>query len=326
MLMMKHSITAILCGFLVWLSPNVQAQDLKYEDEIYLEHIKSVQFHHAGLVTSIPIADLGSNAQLRLAFDDILGGDRDYTYKLIHCDKDWNPSQLDVSDYIDGFNDEEINTYDYSIGTKTDYTHYELNLPNDDVQWRISGNYLLVVTDDESDELAFSRRFMVVENKVVVDLNIERAIKAGEAYTNQEIELNILNERFPISNPQKEIYVSVMQNGRWDNMQTNIQPRFSVGKQIQFDRTRRIGFMGYNEFRGIDLRSLRSRGFGVNSVDVTDDEVVMVSTLERKRNRKVYSNLNDINGSYVIESKEYNEDDIRSEYVNTYFAVESMSG
>lgn len=311
----------LLLGLGLW--SGMIAQDLRYEDHIYLDHIRSVQFHHAGLVTSLPIADLGSGAQLRVAFDDILGGDRDYTYKIIHCDKDWQPSNLDVSDYLDGFNDEEINEYEYSVGTKTDYTHYELQLPNRDVQWRISGNYLLVVRDDESDELAFSRRFMVVEKKVVVGATVDRAIKAGESYTNQEIDLVINNERFPISNPQREIYVTAIQNGRWDNMISNVQPRFAVGSEIKFDRTQRFGFKGYNEFRGIDLRSLRSRGFGVNSVDVTDDEVIMVSNLERKRSRQIYTNYTDINGSFVIESREYEEQDVRSEYVRTFFAVEA---
>ena len=312
----------------IWImsaSSSIMGQDLQYEDYVYLDHIRSVQFHHRGLPTSYPIVDLGTSGRLRLAFDDILGGDRDYSYRIVHCDKDWHPSILDESEYMDGFNNEEINYFEYSRGTRTNYTHYELSLPNDDVQWRISGNYLLVVTDDESEELALSRRFMVVENKVFVIANLDQALKAGEAFTNQEIELTINDERLPIGNPQRELYLTVLQNGRWDNAQTNIQPKFSIGHDIHFDRTSRIGFKGYNEFRGIDLRSLRTRGYGVNSVDVTDTEIIMVSELAKKRSRQIYSNYNDINGSYIIESKEYREDDIRSDYIRTFFAIESTN-
>jgi len=140
------------------LAQNLTSQDeIIYEDHVYLEHIKSVKFHHNRLITSYPIIDLNSGGRLILTFDDILGGDRDYTYKIIHCDKDWNPSDLTEMDYLTGFNDEEIRDYEYSLGTKVDYTNYSLALPNRECGWTISGNYLLVVTDDDSDEIAIEK-------------------------------------------------------------------------------------------------------------------------------------------------------------------------
>ena len=137
----------------------VTAQDLTTEERVYLENIRSIKFHHEGLFTSLPIIDLNSGGRLILTFDDVYGGDRVYTYKILHCDKDWNISSIDEMEYLDGFNDEEIRDYFYSIGTKLDYTHYRLELPNRDVSWRLSGNYILVVTDDDAGEVAFTRRF-----------------------------------------------------------------------------------------------------------------------------------------------------------------------
>lgn len=304
-------------------SLTLSSQSFLYEDRVYVDHIRSVQFHLSDLVTSLPIVDLNSPARLRLAFDDILGGDIDYSYRIIHCDKDWSPSQLDESEYLDGFNNEEVQNSDYSLGTLLDYTHYELLLPNNDVRWRISGNYLLVITDEDADEVVLTRRFMVAERKVSLGLTVERAIQVANSYSNQELDITINNERFPISNPRGELFVSVLQNGRWDNAQHNLQPQFVVGDNIRFDQTRRCSFIAYNEFRGIDLRSLRSRGFGIASVEVSSDGIIMVSELQPRRRKQVYTDYPDLNGSYVIESLRDPNADVRAEYVDTYFALES---
>lgn len=313
----------ILFLFMIGSCPSQSQDVLRYEDYVYLEHIKSIQLSHQGLRTSMPIVDLGSNASLLLSFDDILGGDREYTYRLIHCDKDWQPSALDESEYLDGFNNEEIQDYQYSIGTRVDYTHYRLSLPNQDVRWTISGNYLLVVTDNDSDELAFSRRFMVAERNVTIDAAISRALLASKSLTHQELQLTINNEKFPISNPQREVFVTAIQNGRWDLAQENITPAFVIGNNIEFNLTERISFPAFTEFRGVDLRSLRSRGFGVRNIEITEAGYRMVVQTDQPRQGITYTNINDLNGNYIIQSLDYNQDDIRSDYIETSFAIES---
>ncbi len=315
-------LTFVLSLMLLALTCKCQ-DEIIYEDHVYLDHIRSVKFHHNRLITSQPIIDLNSDGQLLLTFDDILGGDREYIYRIIHCDKDWNPSDLTEMDYLLGFNDEEIRDFRYSAGTKIDYTNYQLAIPNNDTGWRISGNYLLVVIDEESEEIALTRRFMVADRNVSVQSEIRRSTQLGRLQLDQEIEIELDNRNFPIQNPQNEIFVTILQNGRWDNALTNIQPRVSLGDRITFDRTNRIRFQGFNEFRGADLRTFRSRGIGVYSIDIQAEEINVLLDLDAKRDNVIYRNLEDINGEFIIETLEYNNDDIRSEYVNTYFTLES---
>ncbi len=296
----------------------------KYEDYTYLDHIRSVKFHHSRLATSEPILDLGSRGQLILSFDDILGGDRDYKYRIVHCDKDWNPSDISEMDYLEGFNDEEINDYSYSVGTKYDYTHYRLAFPNDETSCRISGNYLLIITDDDSDELAITRRFMVSERKVSVGSNLVRSKKINRLLYDQEIDLFIDTKNYQIANPQNEIYVTILQNGRWDNAQTNIQPKVVIGDEIRFDLTSRIQFPGYNEFRGIDLRTIRTRGFGVYHIDVYEEEIDVLLELDRRRGNILFQNYQDINGDFITETLEYRSTEQRGEYLNVHFTLESF--
>ena len=131
----------------------------------YVDYIKSVKLNNAGLRTSHPIIDLNSRfqGQIQLRFDDIEGGYKDYVYSIIHCDKDWYPSDLEEIEYLEGFNGEEIDDFGYSTNGYSEYTNYSLTLPNRDLRWTISGNYLLVIRDQDTNAPVISRRFMVVE-------------------------------------------------------------------------------------------------------------------------------------------------------------------
>ncbi len=297
--------------------------ELRYEDEVYLENIKSVKFHHEGLLTSLPIIDLNSGAQLVLSFDDIYGGDRDYSYKVIHCDKDWRPSSIDEMEYIDGFNDERIDGFAYSVGTKMDYTHYVVSLPNRNLTWRLSGNYVLVVRDDDAGELALTRRFMVVEPKVKIAAQAVKAIKASQVNTHQEIDFVVNHKDFYISNPQREIFVTVMQNGNWHRSIQNIQPRVVTGYDLNFERTEQITFPGLKEFRGVDLRSVRSKGYGILQIDNYPDGYEAIVALDRNRNGQSDFDYNDLNGQYLVETLDDNMDDIKAEYVDVLFSLAS---
>ncbi len=313
-----RAIIILLLFYTVGLSSQ---DDLIYDDFVYMPHIKSVKFHHVGLLTSTPILDLNSRGQLILRFDDILGGDIDYNYKIIHCDKDWNQSQLDELEYISGFNDEEIDTWSYSNGTQIDYTQYELRIPNEDVQPTLSGNYLLVVYEDDTKDLILSRRFMVVEGQVKVEAEVRRAAVANKIKSHHQITLSINFEDYDIPNPQREVFISILQNGRWDNAINNVQPIFVSGFNMQFDIANRLIFGGGKEFRFADLRSIRYPGYGVNSIDRHKDHIDVLLALDKSRYNSLLFDYDDLNGNFVIENKDQSDDELTGQYVDTHFTL-----
>jgi len=52
-------------------------------------YIKSAAFHQ-GSESLIPIFKMGEN--FRFSFDDLIGDEADYFYKIIHCTPDWKVS------------------------------------------------------------------------------------------------------------------------------------------------------------------------------------------------------------------------------------------
>jgi len=302
-----------------------QSEDFRYDNFVYMPHIKSVQLHHLGLPTSDPIIDLNSAGQLILTFDDILGGDLTYNYKLIHCDKDWNRTDMDELEYVDGFNDEDIDTWSYSNTTVSDYTRYELLIPNDNMDFILSGNYILLVYEDDTDLPVLTRRLVFVESLVTVNPLIRRSISALQLKTHHQLEFTINNENFRIQNPQRDVYVTILQNGRWDNAITNRQPVFSRGNDISFNAADYFIFPASREFRFADARSLQYPGAGVHSVDRHPDRIDMLLQLDRSRNERSTFDYRDINGKFVIENADDSNDFLTSEYVDVHFTLQDLN-
>ena len=97
------------------------------------------------------VITLGTDDWVTISFDHFTHDYHRFTYKIVHCNADWTPSDLFEVDYMDGFNDQPIEDYDNSLNTTMLYTHYRLDLPNDDIQFKASGNYRVEIYLDEED-------------------------------------------------------------------------------------------------------------------------------------------------------------------------------
>lgn len=295
--------------------------EIIYDDYVYLPHIKSVQFHHRGLPTSTPIVDLQSSGQLQLSFDDILGGDITYTYKIIHCDKDWQPSRIEEFQYVDGFNDEDIQKWYYSSGTKTDYTHYQLIIPNNNTRWLLSGNYLLAVYDDDLEVPALTRRFVVADNQINILASVERSSQVQKIRSHHQIEIELDTKEYQISNPRQELFVTVIPNGRWDRSIDNIRPVTSIGRRVKFDISNRINFAAGKEYRFADLRSMRFNPRGVYEIISKENGYDVLMELDEPRRHSMQFEYDDLNGHFIPGISDRPNATIHADYVNVNFGL-----
>ncbi len=294
-------------------------------DYIYTGNIATVRFHLNGLDLSYPIIDLDSPGQLRLSFDDLDADVKNYYYTLQHCDADWTPSDLDELEYNAGFIDDRIDDYQYSFATRVPYTHYELLLPNDDVSWTKSGNYLLNVYDGKDKEtLVITRRFMVVEPIVDIMPQVVVPSMVGKSRTYQEIDFIVNHENLEIRNPRSEINAIILQNGRWDNAITGIAPLFLRDKEMIFNYQNKVIFPAGKEFRYFDMRSLRTRLDNVAIIDNYDEGYEVAITVDKKRGGQPHLFREDINGKYVIgHLNQPEEADLRGDYADVLLTLKS---
>ena len=65
--------------------------------------IHTVLLHNSSFELSLPIIKLNSKEELKLRFDDFGEENRNITYNIIKCNKDWERSSDNQMSYIEGY-------------------------------------------------------------------------------------------------------------------------------------------------------------------------------------------------------------------------------
>jgi len=282
---------------------------LKYDDFVYKFNIRTVQFHESSWEYGPAIIGLNSNEQLTLEFDDLDGDQKQYTLAFVHCNADWTPSSLMMSEYLGGYFEFNILNFGFAMNTYQKYTHYSINFPQQgtqqEVRFLLSGNYLMYVyINGDKNNLAFTRRFMVYDRKANINATF-RQQTGGEAFTKQHIDFTIAGAGYDINNPLKDMKVMLVQNNRWDNVITDIKPTFMNNNEFTFSLEDGSTFSGGNEFRFFDIRSMRFVTERVKEI-YRDEKLNYHVTLHKDELRatKPYLFYNDFNGNFLIKNRE----------------------
>ncbi|MEY3419812.1 MAG: hypothetical protein RIR48_92 [Bacteroidota bacterium] len=315
---MKNLFTLILCLLQFQF---IEAKEYyNFRNEVYDEQIKTVTFEVNNLPTNFPAITLNSGQFIMLKFDDLLNEERILYYRLIHCDKNWNPSTISEIEAFNGFNDERLRNYSYSINTKVPYIHYWQQFPNKDIQFKISGNYLLVIYEDNIEYPIISRRFVIKENRVGVEMKSVFPADVENIRYKQELNVSINFEGFKMRNPMDEISLMVMQNENWNTAITS-KPSFFTVNNLRFNKLNTFAWWGLTEYRDFDTRSLMRLGRGVKFIERAKNETDVILMTDQSRRNKVHLANFDFNGRFIIENferlRQTTTGDVLDRFINT---------
>lgn len=328
MIFFRMKLQFLFLGLLIFLSINGLASSkvvvMPLMNGVYRENIHSVQFFREGWDFSQPIVELGAADQrIQLKFDELSDGVTNFVYTVTHCDEEWYPSRLVQSEYMEGFMENPINDYAASINTTTKYTNYLLSLPNENVRFLVSGNYLLSVFEEgKKDSPVLTRRFYVVEPLADIKGEVKKSTFEGFKGRDQEIDFDMTYSRIGIQDPRTEIKVVVMQNSRTDNCLTKLKPLFVRDNQLSYDLSRENVFAGGNEFRNFDTKNLRINGLGVANIEFIRPLYHVSLRTDLVTRGSEYRNENDLNGRYLIKNDRVTDSDLESDYMKVYFSLE----
>ncbi|WP_236980151.1 DUF5103 domain-containing protein [Membranihabitans maritimus] len=288
--------------------------------------IYSVKMGVPGTNYSVPIFTLGDPNGLVLSFDELTEDAKYLRYKLQHCDQNWNPTDLREFEYLEGINDQLINDYSFSNQTHVNYVHYEVQFPNRSLRPKMSGNYLITVFDEDTDEVLIIRKFMVVDKNVFARAQLKRPTRVSEMRTHQALDFEVNFKEFPLSNPLQDIRVTILQNGIWEKGVYGIPPRNVFNNTIEFDWRANAIFPGSMDFRPLDLRSLDYRSYGIDEITEYNDGYVVTKEVEESRAGKTYFFERDQNGDFIIQNQNTfsQNPETRSEYVEVDFKLKTM--
>jgi hypothetical protein len=302
------------------------SQRVKNENLVYDENIHSVLFHRLGDQLDPPVITLGSTDQLKLSFDDMSNETYFFKYTFIHCDHEWNETNLEQHEYIDGFSEDEITKYEFSFNAIPGYIHYEVTLPNPNMRIRLSGNYILkVYLNDPSDKnVIFTRRFFVVEPEVSIEMSIPYYPKMLE-YTRykQQIDIALVTPDLFNAEPMTRINVVIQQNGRWDNAKVGLKPTSVSNNTLGYSYPNGIVFDGGNSFRSFNIESYWYKSMYVKDIFNEADGYAVILHTTFPRAKKEFETVADLNGRMVVIARKDQNPTTEGEYAWVHFFLKS---
>lgn len=322
-----HILRLVLAAIALWTPCALTAQSLSdqpYETRTFSDRFKTLRTQVEGRELFPPIIDLNTNEHITISFDEMTEEVSYLQYSLVHCNADWRPSALSELEYLDGFNTNPIEEFDFSMATFAHYVHYSLTLPNEDVQFKVSGNYvLLVYPENEPERVLLQVCFSVYENNILVAPSVTSRTDIDYNREHQQVSVTLNANNYRIQNPYNELKVSVTQNGRRDNEVIVNRPLRIQGSQIFFDHDRNLIFEAGNEFRRFEMVATRYAGLGVANIYHFDPYYHVELTPVEPRSESSYLYDQTQNGRFVIRQSGASDSDTEADYFVVHFTLDS---
>jgi hypothetical protein len=280
-------------------------------------NIKTISFIQSN-ENAVPIFKLGDGFQFQ--FDDLFGNEANYYFEIVHCDYDWKPTDIPKTEYLKGFDGQRIQEYENSFNTLQIYSHYKLPIPNQFVQLRISGNYILKILD-ENKEVLFSRKFIVYEDLVTVPMEIRRARTANYLDYKHNIQFSVRSLAINFQNPLKNVKVVLFQNGQFNTAIKNIVPQYTIGNELIYKYDTQTQFWAGNEFLYFDNNDIRAAGNNVSRIDSSTGIYGANLYTNNARANYPYSVFPDVNGNFVVRNIRGTKNEIEADYAWVYFSL-----
>jgi len=300
------------------------SQTITYQDRTYDENIQTVLCYRTGNQLNEPIIRLNSNEKLRLSFDDLSDESYRFKYTIIHCNEFWEPSDLTQIEYIEGYFEEEILDYYFSLNAIPGYIHYTHVFPTPNMRIKRSGNYLLkVYLDNPGDEnVLFTKRFYVVEQLIRVEASIPYYPK-NLIFTRkkQQIDIRLFTPDLFNAEPQQRVSLTLQQNGRWDNAKMGIKATSIMMNELQYNYPEGIVFDGGNQYRNFDMKSFVYQSMYIKRIVSDKEGYIVVLHTDYSKAKKPYETIADIHGKKLIRARSDQVTMIEGEYALVQFTL-----
>ena len=280
-------------------------------------NIKTVTFVQNNQNT-IPIFRLGDSFEFQ--FDDLYGTEANYFYTITHCDYDWKPSQLVKNEYLIGFDDQRIIDYSNSLTTLQLYSHYKLAFPNRLTQFRVSGNYIIKILNDDK-EVVFARKFILYEELVSVPMQVKRPRNLSVIDQKHNLEFSIKSATINFQSPLQNVKVMLLQNGRFDTAITNIKPQYTIGNDLIYRYDSETQFWAGNEFLFFENKDIRAANNNIARIDTNGGIYNSHLYTNQARANVPYTYFPDINGNFVVKNINAQRDEIEADYAWVFFTL-----
>lgn len=283
--------------------------------------VRSLQVQVNGEPDCAPVITLDSDDEITFFFDEMSHVYRRYIYRITHCNADWTASEMLPIDFLDGFNEQTIEEWAESENTTQLYTRYELILPNENAELKLSGNYMVEIVDDESDDVVAIFRFAVVEPRFFITAQLSGNTEIDYNKTHQQLSFNVQYSGHNIASPAAEVKPVVYQNRRFDNSVSGVVPTYITANELQYVHNRKLIFDAGNEYRRFELTDPYTPGMNVENITYFDS--FYHAELYADKVAVNYRHDRDENGRFFINTLEGRGEELEADYALVHFALDT---
>jgi hypothetical protein len=288
--------------------------------QVFEPNIKTLQIGVLNQKFILPIIELNSTDKLQISFDEMSHEAHSYGYKILHCNADWTSSNLSTTEYLSGFTTGNITDYVSSLNTTFLYTHYSFSFPNDEMGFKISGNYVAIIYEDNQVDKPIAQAcFSIVEPHVSVTATVRGNTDTELNAKVQQLDFEVGFNGYTVRDPATEIKVVVRQNNRTDNEVINLTPTFMSSNKLSFINNKLLIFEGGCEYHRFDISSVYAAGEGVATVKYNQPHYDAYLYDNKIQASKAYVQEMDVNGKYVIHLQNANDDNTEADYMLVHF-------
>ena len=294
--------------------------ETSFRTQIFQPNIKTLQIGVVGEKLGLPIMELNSSNILMVSFDEMSRNAHSYSYKVIHCNADWTPSNLNSNEFLTGYTTANITDYATSLNTTYLYTHYSFQLPNNDMGFKISGNYVAIVYEDNLvDSPVAQACFSIVEPRIGITATVRGNTDTELSGRLQQLDFEVALNGYAVREVSTELKVVVRQNNRIDNQITDLQPTYFTSSSLSYINNKGLIFDGGNEYHRFDISSVYAAGEGVSTIRFTRPYYDAFLYDNKIQTSKSYLYDQDVNGKFIVNMQNAQDDNTEADYMSVHF-------
>ena len=282
-------------------------------------NIKTIQLFNPQSNDHTPVISM--DEYLIFSFDDLDARYKRYEYQIIRYDRFWNISDVFQSEYLNGYQKNYIRDYKNSFNTRVPYVHYEVQIPNRDFSFKLSGNYAIQIMDPNSSQILFEKRFAVYDNFTSVGIKVDRINNLKDL--NQQVSVQVAsNHQFDLTQNQQESMLVILKNNNWQERLVLNQPVFVQPFQFTYNQMSNV-FAGGVEYSWFDTKDIEIGSLSTERI-IRDDVYKTILYADEFNPNETYLDRPDVNGNFYIRSTSIpnqNRADSEADYTDVYFAL-----
>lgn len=286
---------------------------------------KSLQIEVEGSPYAPDVITLGEESdRIVVSFDELSEERRYMRYRLVHCDRNWQPEGLVDSEFLDGFNETEVSEWAYSEATLVHYVHYTIRIPDGQMRITQPGNYLVQVYDEsDPDTVLLQARFGVCDYSMRAGAEVTSRTDVDTNSSHQQLSVTVDTRSADVRDPYSDITVEVSQNARIDNAVKVTRPMRKSGTKLFFEHDKNLIFDAGNEYRRMEIVSTTFPGMGVADIEYINPVYNMTLYTDLPRAGQDYLYDSTQHGRFLIREYNSTDSDVQADYVMTRFSLEA---